>query len=234
MRPSNQIARKRKRRPLDGVDLSDLVTVGLPRLTVDETHPVASTPRAFSPDARGDTDLTVEGFLRRSCEKPHRTYKKRKLAAAQLSERAPHAYKQTRGLISTSSTAKTLTGRRPLIETLARTIALTEGHPSESIEDPHTITRRPLSFVTITKFVTPPRKKGRWDDDEIHGSNPCDSSKTPKGLSEKHVCRASRGPRKQPQRGVRSFRHRTFQDGRAPLDFVPVRDAEAAYSALFS
>ena len=181
------------------------------------------------------TLLTVEGFLSKSATKPPRTCQSRRLATAQNRRRKTAsksgAYKlrerrnvEHRRCIPRTTRAKLKKTR--LAEKLYRAVVLTHGDPLESIEDPDTLGRRPLTFVTINKFTTPPRAAIKKDD-IADAPNDVYTSKTsvqPVSQDSQH----SRG--RSSHRSARPMK----QPGRcSPLDFVPYRQAEAAYSQLF-
>ncbi|KAI6042512.1 hypothetical protein EDC04DRAFT_2658502 [Pisolithus marmoratus] len=259
MRSSNhleQIKRRRKRLQMDfGLDPQNLVTVAaLPQpavdveevcqpLTMSMVPDIAVLPDPISPtpDVQSDQgDLTVEGFLRRSAQKMVSNQKTAR-TTIQLDKKTPGSnrttYKTKRGRkLKLPANAKaavrgTKTRRKTrLAEALSRAVILTHGDPSEAIQDSKSLRRncRPLSFVTMNKFSSLQRRTTE-DDDAILDSD----SRNEDGLG---------SPSRKPRNGVRLRKPRThksnrserFRDGHLPLVLVPVRDAEAAYSALFS
>lgn len=206
---------------------------------------VLPEPTSPTPEVQLDqADLTVEGFLCRSTRKTHSNQKK--------TRRSPiHSDNKTSGSIRT--TYKTKRGRRlkkppanakaaasgtknrrrtRLAEALSRAVILTHGDPSEAIQDSQTLRRncRPLTFVTMHKLDSLQRRATE-DDDTIADSDSRneDGPRTTMSREPRNVGVRPRKPRA--HKPVRSDRPRS---GHPPLVLVPVREAEAAYSALFS
>ncbi|KAL4066888.1 hypothetical protein J3A83DRAFT_4374974 [Scleroderma citrinum] len=251
------IKKRRKRAALDieHTDPRDLVTVGLPQCVADiedACEPLVwnMTPDiTILPDSKSSfisshatetipaTLLTVEDFLNEPAKNPPRVYRRR-LATAQPHRQGvglrSNAYKlrkrrDVKNRFQLPSTTTSKTKKMRLMERLYRAVVLTHGDPSESIQDPDTLTPRPLTFVTINKFTTPPRAREEDDImiDESYSRNDMFSSKT----SMQRVLQDRRCSR-------RPVAHRPARPGRqadrcSPLDFVPVTEAEAAYSQLF-
>lgn len=205
---------------------------------------VLPEPTSPTPEVQSDqADLTVEGFLCRSTRKTYSNQKK--------TRRTPiHSNNKTSGPIRTTYKAKggrrtkppakakvaacgTKTRRRTrLAEALSRAVILTHGDPSEAIQDSQTLRRncRPLTFVTMHKFDSLQRRATE-DDDTIADSDSRneDGPRTTTSREPRNVGVRPRKPRA--HKPIRSDRPRS---GHLPLVFVPVREAEAAYSALFS
>lgn len=179
--------------------------------TMNMVPDITVLPRLTSPtpDLQPDhADLTVEGTiqLNKKTSGSNRTpYKAKRGCKVKLPARAK-AKVAVRG---TKPRWKTR-----LAEALSRAAILTHGDPSEAIQDSSSLRRncRPLAFVTMNKFCSPQRRATE-DDDTILDPD----SKNEDG-----------GP---PDKSSRLERPR---DGHPPLVLVPVREAEAAYSALFS
>lgn len=180
--------------------------------TMNMVPDITVLPRLTSPtpDLQPDhADLTVEGLtiqLNKKTSGSNRTpYKAKRGCKVKLPARAK-AKVAVRG---TKPRWKTR-----LAEALSRAAILTHGDPSEAIQDSSSLRRncRPLAFVTMNKFCSPQRRATE-DDDTILDPD----SKNEDG-----------GP---PDKSSRLERPR---DGHPPLVLVPVREAEAAYSALFS
>lgn len=235
-----------------GLDPQDLVTVAaLPQpavdveevcqpLTMSMVPDIAVLPDP-TPDVQSDQGvLTVEGFLRRSAQKIVSNQKTVR-TTIQLDKKTPGSnrttYKTKRGrklklpVKAKDAVRGTKTRRKTrLAEALSRAVILTHGNPSEATQDPRLLRRnyRPLAFVTMNKFNSLQRRTTE-DDDTILDSN----SRNEDGL---------RSASREPRNGVRLRKPRTHKsnrserprDGHPPLVLVPVRDAEAAYSALFS
>lgn len=254
-----QIRRRRKRLQMDfESDPQDLVTsAGPPQPTVDVevicqsptmnmVPDIAVLPESTSPtpDVQSDqADLTVEGFLCRSARK---TYLNQKSGRATI-----HTDKKTSGSIRTTYKAKRgrrlktpakakvavrgtkIRRRTRLAEALSRAVILTHGDPSEAIQDPNSLRRncRPLTFVTVNKFDSLQRRATEDDDtiaDSLDSRNE-DVSQTTTWREPRNI-----GVRPCKPRAHRSGRSEGPRSGHLPLVLVPVREAEAAYSALFS
>ncbi|KAI6125076.1 hypothetical protein EDD16DRAFT_1559825 [Pisolithus croceorrhizus] len=253
------IRRRRKRLQMDfESDPQDLVTsAGPPQPTVDVevicqsptmnmVPDIAVLPESTSPtpDVQSDqADLTVEGFLCRSARK---TYLNQKSGRATI-----HTDKKTSGSIRTTYKAKRgrrlktpakakvavrgtkIRRRTRLAEALSRAVILTHGDPSEAIQDPNSLRRncRPLTFVTVNKFDSLQRRATEDDDtiaDSLDSRNE-DVSQTTTWREPRNI-----GVRPCKPRAHRSGRSEGPRSGHLPLVLVPVREAEAAYSALFS
>jgi len=255
---SGQIKRRRKRTELvsEHVDLRDLVTVGLPQCMVDiedargpllsdmipdiavlpDSADVDFPPSSIPSHVRETTPptlLTVEDFLSKSTKKLPQS---RGPVTAQLSKRAksdaynkPRRKRDAKHEHHVSKTTRAKEKKARLAEKLYRAVVLTHGDPLESIEDPDTLGRRPLTFVTKNKFTTPPRVA---EEDAItDGSdsrNDVHSSKT-------SVHRTLQVGRRSCRRAAHSKFGRPGKqpNGYSPLSFVPFRQAEVAYSQLF-
>lgn len=254
------IKRRRKRTELvsEHADLRDLVTVGLPQCTVieDARDPLFSESNSMIPDIAvlpdADVDfpssstpshvrqttppslLTVEDFLSKSAKKPLWTSQSKGPVTAQLCRREmesksdaykPRVKQGAKQGHHVSKTTRVKAKKARLAEKLYRAVVFTHGDPLESIEDPDTLTRRPLAFVTRNKFTTPPRVAEEDDiTDGFDSRNDMHSSKTSVHRTLQRSCR--RIARK-------SGCHGKQPNGCSPLNFVPFRQAEAAYSQLF-
>lgn len=218
-------------------------------LTMNMVPDITVLPQLTSPmpDLQSDhADLTVEGFLRRPAQKTCSSQKKKaKLTIIRLDKKTsgPNrtTYKAKRGrkvkLPARTKAKVAVRGTKPrrktrLAEALSRAAILTHGDPSEAIQDSSSLRRncRPLAFVTMNKFCSPQRRATE-DDDTILDPD----SKNEDGGPPANTCR-------EPRKGVRLCKPRVHKssrlerprDGHPPLVLVPVREAEAAYSALFS
>lgn len=246
------IKRRRKRTELvsEHVDLRDLVTVGLPQCMVDiedargpllsdmipdiavlpdsadVDFPSSSIPSSVR-ETTPPTLLTIEDSLSKSTKKLPQS---RGLVTAQLCKRAksdaynkPRRKRDAKHEHHVSKTTRAKEKKARLAEKLYRAVVLTHGDPLESIEDPDTLGRRPLTFVTKNKFTTPPRvAKEDVIRNDVHSSKTSVHRTLQVGW---RSCRRaahskSGGPGKQP-------------NGCSPLSFVPFRQAEVAYSRLF-
>lgn len=207
---------------LDSRAQSPVTVAGLPQPTVDVeavcqpltmnmVPDITVLPQLTSPmpDLQSDhADLTVEGIIQldKKTSGPNRTtYKAKRGRKVKLPAR-------TKAKVAVRGTKPRRKTR--LAEALSRAAILTHGDPSEAIQDSSSLRRncRPLAFVTMNKFCSPQRRATE-DDDTILDPD----SKNEDG-----------GP---PDKSSRLERPR---DGHPPLVLVPVREAEAAYSALFS
>lgn len=113
-------------------------------------------------------------------------------------------------------------GSSRIAKTLFRATVLTDGDPLDTLMDGAgiSLTRRPLKFVPFNKFASPfrlgqtnsaePSDPGRGGDTLLHTRRLGDTS----DLKAHHHHSSSSYPR-------------------TPLDLVPLRDAEAAYSVMF-
>ncbi|KAI6129857.1 hypothetical protein EV401DRAFT_1926840 [Pisolithus croceorrhizus] len=254
------IKRRRRRLQIDfKLDPQDLVTsTGPPQPAVDvevicqpptmnmvPDIAVLPEPTSPTPDVQSDqADLTVEGFLCRSARKTYSNRKKTRRATI-------HTDKKTSGSIRTTYKAKRgrrlkapakakvavrgtkIRRRTRLAEALSRAVISTHGDPSEAIQDPNVLRRncRPLTFVTMNKFDSLQRRVTEDDDtiaDSLDSRNE-DGPQTTMWREPRNI-----GVRPCKPRARRSSRSERPRSGHLPLVLVPVREAEAAYSALFS
>ncbi|KIK97768.1 hypothetical protein PAXRUDRAFT_824590 [Paxillus rubicundulus Ve08.2h10] len=188
--------------------------------------------------------LTVEEFLRRSIRKPTRTQKKKRLISSLSGWDArasppTHVYKravesQTQlvgAIVKQPKQPKRQNKAVRMSETLFRAAVLAHGDPLDSLT--HTsagsCARRPLEFVPFNKFTTSlpsfvlpsqPAESLEADPVKIAGLDTLTSA-----ASSLLKLKTSRKPK--------TNAHRKFSDTRRPLDFVPLREAEVAYSIKF-
>ncbi|KAI5998877.1 hypothetical protein EDD15DRAFT_215706 [Pisolithus albus] len=254
-----QIKRRRKRLQMDfESDPRALVTsTGSPQpavdveaicqpLTTNMVPDIAVIPEPTSPTPEvqlDQADLTVEGFLCRSTRKTYSNQNKTRRTPIHSDDKTPGSirttYKTKRGrrwkppAKAKAAASGTKNRRRTrLPEALSRAVILTHGDPSEAIQGSQTLRRncRPLTFVTMHKLDSLQRRATE-DDDTIADSDSRngDGPRTTMSHEPRNIGVRPRKPRA--HKPVRSDRPRS---GHPPLVLVPVREVEAAYSALFS
>lgn len=215
-------------------------------LTTNMVPDIAVIPEPTSPTPEvqlDQADLTVEGFLCRSTRKTYSNQNKTRRTPIHSDDKTPGSirttYKTKRGrrwkppAKAKAAASGTKNRRRTrLPEALSRAVILTHGDPSEAIQGSQTLRRncRPLTFVTMHKLDSLQRRATE-DDDTIADSDSRngDGPRTTMSHEPRNIGVRPRKPRA--HKPVRSDRPRS---GHPPLVLVPVREVEAAYSALFS
>lgn len=189
--------------------------------------------------------LTVEEFLRRSIEKSTGTQRKKKHLISSLSgwdaRTSPRTYvykpaveprtQLVGAIVKQPKQPKKQNKAVRMSETLFRAAVLAHGDPLDSLM--HTSagcsSRRPLEFVPFNKFTTylpssvlpvQPAESLEADPIKIAGLDTLTSAAS-----------SLLGPKL--SRKPKANRHHNPSDTRRPLDFVPLREAEVAYSIKF-
>lgn len=178
-----------------------------------------------NPGASSENIITVERFLRYSVQTVRKT---KQVVPGSVSLRRPRAYSRKHPTERRTPVRKVLeVVKQPkrssrIAKALFRATVLTDGDPRDTLVDSAgiSLTRRPLKFVPFNKFASPfrlgqpdsvgPFDPSREEDTMVHTRRIGDTSDS---KAHYHLPSSSHP--------------------RTPLYLVPLREAEAAYSAIF-
>ncbi|KAH7884314.1 hypothetical protein F5I97DRAFT_1929195 [Phlebopus sp. FC_14] len=243
------------------LDPSNTPTNMIPEIAVlsqPTSSSVADPLRSESPSV--GSVITIDKFLRQSVEKPLRTYRKmtprvansigenvalpRK--SAYMRNKAPRARRKRVETAAVEQQKRVKTKKRKnmtrLAESLSRAAVLAHGDPSDCLMDGHSRsrTRRPLLFEPFNKFSAL-TSRGKPLSSNIGVEHSSELQYFASG-SHNLTCSPPVSFQKQSSCSGRSLRNACHhkktrkgatRDGRVPLMFVPLQEAEAAYSLKF-